>query len=352
MSNYLDLLVTKLYNDTDDAVIIEFRGPANKLTKFRAGQFITLFFRDNSKEIKRAFSICSIPEERPIIRVAIKLNKNGATFRSLINKIKIGDKIKALPPLGNFTRERINDNKRHLFFWGAGSGISPLFSMIKSELINNTENQLTLFYANRNENSVIFDREIKSLEKENASRFKVYNIFSQPIDDTVEYKGRIDSELLSKLLHSYEDELAESDFFICGPSGFNDTVTSFLTSKNIPNKQIHTEKFIVKLITDSKNVVSKDRLVTLIVEGEKHEFTVPENKTIMDSALENGIDVPCKCKSGKCGTCRSRLLSGILLLKDQTALDNDALDRETCLTCVGYPASENVVIFYEDEPAD
>lgn len=352
MSNYLELQVSKIYNDTTDTAIIEFIAPVNKLTKFRAGQFITLFFYDNNETIKRAFSICSIPEELPIIRLAIKHNNSGVTYRSLINKVKTGDKIKALPPLGNFTLERVKGKKRHLFFLGAGSGISPLYSMIKSELVHNTENRLTLIYANRNEDSVIFSDELRSLESEYTDRFNIFNIFSQSTDKTQKYRGRISPTLLHEILNSYSEKLRDSDFFICGPSGFNDIITSFLTSLGVPAEQIHIEKFIVKLITDNENIKSKERLVTLIVDGEKHEFIVPENKTILSSAAKQGINVPCDCQEGRCGTCRARLLSGILLLKNQTALDNNELFKESCLTCVGYPASENVVIFYEDEPED
>ncbi len=349
MTNYVNLVVENISHISNESVVVNLRTLNSPLMSFEAGQFLTIFFSEDNQEIKRAFSICSVPDELPFLTLAIKHKNDGPTYRSLISKLEPGKILKALPPLGNFTLNRIKGTGKYLYFFGAGSGIAPLFSMIKEALNKKPRHQLILIYANRDEKNILFKDELESMANNHRDRFRMYYILSSPIDRNHLYKGRVSQNILSHILSGYETELSGSDFFLCGPQGFMNVVEDFLLSKSISANQIHHEDFVVKILTETKNYNLSEQLVTVIVHGEKNSLIVPANKSIMSAAEENGIKLPCKCKEGNCHTCKAKLLSGVVLLKNHQKLSEAELKDENCLTCVGYPVSENVVIFY-DEP--
>ncbi|MBU1099892.1 MAG: iron-sulfur cluster-binding domain-containing protein [Bacteroidetes bacterium] len=349
MTSYTNLEVISVKSETKETILLTLKSTGGNLINFSAGQFLTIFFSDGEKEIKRAFSICSSPDELPIITLAIKSDSPGPTHDIFLKNIHVGDNIKALPPLGHFTLDRLKGRASNLFFIGAGSGIAPLYSMLKWSLPHNPEYKHTLIYGNKDETSVIFKNELELLEKQHTDSFSLYLVYSRPLAQKYPRTGRINEKTITDILKSFSEyEVKNSNYFMCGPSDLMKKTRAILISIGVKDKNIHSEDFVVKILDENDTTELKEREVTIIVDGNKYEFNVDPNKSIMTAAKDNGITLPCKCTEGKCGTCKAKLLSGVLKLKGQKALKSTELNNDNCLTCVGFPASEDVVIFYDD----
>ena len=350
MSNYLHFIIEKKEQETHDAISLFLKEKTGKEISFEPGQFLTLLFDVDGEEVRRGFSIASSPDELPLIRLTIKKVADGFTSSVIFNELKVGDEIKSLPPLGGFVVNPSPDQKREMILFGAGSGITPLMSMIKSVLPTEPESKITLFYGNRNEDSIIYKNELKQLEEKYEGRFKVIHSLSQPSDNWDGLKGRLDREKVESLLSEIDDdELMRSDFYLCGPGQMMKDIISVLEEKNVTRDQIHKENYTIEVLDDDEEIEEVTRSVTLYVAGEKHIISVEPGESILEKALDVGLELPSSCQFGSCGTCRAKLLSGRLKLVEQTALSDEERAEGYCLTCVGFPASDNVVILYDDE---
>ncbi len=349
MGSFHNLEIKKIIKETKDTVSLILQSTNGKPDSFLPGQFLTFLFNENGTEVRRSYSISSSPIDLPYLRVTIKKVHQYSTSTHCIDEAQVGQILKSLPPLGNFTITPNIESARSFVLFGAGSGITPLFSMIKTILFSENKSNIILIYGNRNEESIIFKNEIEQLQKKYFGRFEVIHVISQPDSQWKGYQGRITNDLAYKLLTSLKNiNHAEANYYLCGPGGMMDNVISALNELKIDQNKIHRENFEVKIIDEHTEIDEIERDVTIFIKGDKHKVTVKPGESILEKALQLGLEIPNSCQIGECGTCRARLLSGKIKLVSQTALSEEDINDGYCLTCVGYPASDNVVVLYED----
>lgn len=313
---------------------------------FEAGQFLTFSLMIDGEEIKRSYSISSAPHELPDIRITMKRSQSGFASNFLFENLTIGDTLCAYPPIGEFTTQNAQHAKE-IFLIGAGSGITPLISILKELLYSGTDKQIYLLYGNRNTDSIIFRDELDALAEKYSGKFKLYNILSKPNIEWSGLKGRITKTFIRNFLQ--EKKLADAHFFLCGPPAMMIETISALKNLNIYSDQIHQEYFKVFILqnADEDEEEIKQRQVTILFEGNEYKITVRPKDNILESALEYGLEIPNSCRVGQCTSCRARLISGKINLVDQTALSEKDIEKGYCLTCVGFPLSDDIVIDYD-----
>ncbi|GAB3204460.1 ring-1,2-phenylacetyl-CoA epoxidase subunit PaaE [Pontibacter aydingkolensis] len=357
-SPYLNLKVVEITRETSDAITIHFEHPEKQTIPYKPGQFLTLILNIDGKEVRRSYSLSSTPHEGPRLAVTIKRVSGGLVSNYLMDHAKVGEEIRVMQPIGNFCLTCAPDNQRHVLLFGAGSGITPLMSILKSVLREEPNSRVTLLYGNTDEDSIIFKDQLQNLEAEYVDRFKVAYIFSQP-KQACENRGRMNQSLIIKILERLQ--LAKVDnavYYMCGPEGMMDEVRHALNVLHVPAENIFRESFVSnKLIEQQQqqaqhgDVLASDddgeitaQTVTIIYEGAEYHVEVQPDQTILEAALEQDVDLPYSCQAGLCTACRGKCLSGKVHLDEREGLSDAELDEGYVLNCVGHPLTSNVVI--------
>lgn len=348
--NILTLKVDRIEKETNDAAAIYLRASGGENFTFVPGQFLTLLLEDEGREVKRCYSIFTSPDELPELGIAVKRIESGKISGKLVDSFKPGDEIKAMAPLGNFTVEPDANTKRTLILFGAGSGITPLMSILTSTLKTEPGSRVMLYYGNRNEDSIIFRKRLDALQQEFGDRLAVLHSLSSPSAQWQGETGRLTKEkALGELKTIDESTLDSAEFYICGPDGMMKDIHEGLEEIGIEPEKVHRENFTLSISQDFLTELEDvDRKVTVILGGERHVITVHPGDSILETALNNGLQLPSSCQSGACCSCRTRLISGQVYLADQTCLADEDIEKNFCLTCVGYPLSDDVVVDYDD----
>lgn len=334
---------------TDDSVTIIFEQPDEKLI-YKAGQYITCVCNIDDKEERRSYSLNSSPfsEEPPAI--TIKRDKEGKVSNYFIDHVKPGDELKIIRPMGNFTTDFNPDNQRHLVLIGAGSGITPLMSLLTSALYQEPQSKVTLIYGNRYEDQVIFKDQLDDLTEKYSGRFLVHHIISQPSDNWQGLKGRLNAEILKSLTKELIAD-DKTEFYLCGPQGMMQTTEEYLESVKVPKEKIRKESFVASPEIKEVKVMDKDenqeKEVTVLLDGEEFTFKVQPGDTILETALDHDIDMPYSCQSGICTTCRCKMISGEIEMEETEGLTDEELQEGYVLVCVGRPVTENVKLSVE-----
>ncbi len=240
MQKISEFEIVEIYKETKETTGLIIKASENYDLGFSSGQYLTLVFNVNSTEIKRSYSITSTPEELPLIHLAIKEYSDGIISKILSDYLAVGNKILAFPPTGNFTVQANPENEKTYVMIGAGSGITPLISMIKSILKNETKSKVFLIYGNREEDSIIYKKVLFELENQNKN-FTVFHILSNPNKEWVGIKGRINNDILLKFAKNYSDEFANGEYYVCGPNEMIETVFNSLYELKVNTEQVHRE---------------------------------------------------------------------------------------------------------------
>jgi ring-1,2-phenylacetyl-CoA epoxidase subunit PaaE len=346
------LIVKDIKHETPDCVSIAFDIPSElqKEFQFIPGQNVTI--KTPLDEIRRSYSICTNPLENEL-RIAVKKVNNGV-FSSFANdKLKKGDVLEVLPPTGTFYTEIKATNKNEYVFFAAGSGITPVISIIKTILNTEVQSNVTLIYGNKNVPSIIFKEELEALKDKHLERFRIYHILSREKTDSVFNYGRIDLEKchqLSKLIRLNSVD----EFFICGPEQMIFTVKDFLQNSGINPEKIHFELFTTptrrhtQIYTAVKEQKEEGSKITVKLDGRSIDFMLDYNSnTILDAALAEGADVPFACKGGVCCTCKAKLLEGEVEMETNYGLEPSEVKAGFILTCQSHPRSKKVVVDYD-----
>jgi ring-1,2-phenylacetyl-CoA epoxidase subunit PaaE len=350
------ITVKDIRKETNDCVSIAFDIPGELKNDFifKQGQNITIKSIINGEEIRRSYSICSSPFDNEL-RVAVKKVYDGA-FSSFANQqLKKGDVLDVLPPTGTFFTELNITNKKSYVFFAAGSGITPVISIIKTILLTETRSSVTLVYGNKNVSSIIFKEDIEALKDKYLQRFRTFYVLSRERTDATINYGRIDAEKCNQF-SGLIDFTSVDEFFICGPEGMIFAVKEFLESKGVESNKIHFELFTTPTRKNTKiytAVTAKEDVGSEIIvksDGRSFNFKLDYNSnTILDAALAQGADLPFACKGGVCTTCRAKLIEGEIEMEANYGLEPDEVKAGFILTCQSHPRSKKVVVDFDSK---
>ena len=351
---YLPLKVREVVRETEDTVTLYFEQPEPFL-EYKPGQFLTLVMEFDGKEQRRSYSLCTSPFVDPFPGITVKRVSGGLFSNFLNEKIFPGKTINVLQPLGNFTTEFHSKNRRHFFLIAGGSGITQMMGILKSVLVNEPHSIITLIYSSRNEEQIIFKKQLDLLEKGNPDRLNVIHNLSQPSESWTGLKGRLSGALLRELIAKAEfEERYEEIYFVCGPEGIMDTAQEVLTDLGIDKERIHQESFFSAAAHQAQadalaginmGILSRD--VTIVLEGQEHLVTVSPGKTILEAGLSSGLTMPYSCQSGLCTACRGRLLNGEVKMDEDAGLSEKELAAGYVLCCVSRPQTDDIKITIE-----
>jgi len=349
--HYFDLKVKNIIQETKDAISIVFAQPETKIP-YKAGQFLTLITTVDGKEVRRAYSLSSSPFTDPDLVVTVKRVDKGLMSNWLPDNLKAGDTIKVMAPTGHFTTEYKQDNKRHVIMFAGGSGITPMMSLIKSTLTQEPESICSLIYCNRDIDSIIFKDAFEKLQITHAGRLHVIHVLDNAPMNWQGYSGLLNHDMLTKLFERIPDWGGDkTTYLMCGPEGMMKNVEALLAERSIAKEKIFKESFVQGTIdkaekkTEVKSAEgNKAHEVTIRYDGQEFKFNVEPNRTILETALDSGIDLPYSCQSGLCTACRGKALSGKVKLDEEEGLSKSEREEGYVLTCVGHPMTDDVVI--------
>lgn len=352
MSMFHRLKVIDIKNETSDTVSVAFEIPEGDKNTFdyTSGQYLTLKFDINGNDERRSYSMCSSPFSGEPIRIAVKRVDKGLVSNHINDVIKVGDQIEVMPPQGNFTLETSLEQKTYVAF-AAGSGITPIWSMIKSVLDNEPGSKFVLFYGNKTSDSSIFKNEIDSLTGE---RLSVYHILSREETSNSITNGRIDKNKATELLKSNLDLLKSKAFFICGPEEMIFNVKDVLQSLGVSEDKIKFELFTTPVLLAAEKEVEVSNFtgiakVKVIYDEEEVTFDLSsDGENVLEAAMRHDVDAPFSCKGAVCCTCKAKVTEGKMIMDANYALSDEEVAEGFVLACQAHPASENVVLDFDE----
>jgi ring-1,2-phenylacetyl-CoA epoxidase subunit PaaE len=358
MIHFHPLKIKEVRKETDECVSLLFEIPKEfeQQFAFRQGQSLTMRTRLNGEEIRRTYSICSSPLDKEW-RVAVKKVEGGLFSSHANDNLKAGDIIEVMPPVGKFYTDLNPSHQKNYVAIAAGSGITPVLSIIKTTLLTEPESSFTLVYGNRNRASIIFKEELEALKNKFISRFTIHHVLSREVADVPIYHGRIDQQKCSVLFDKLIDLSSMNEFFICGPEEMIFSVKNFLEEKGIDKKHVHFELFTTpgqktySTVSHTKHVEEKGpkSKIKVKLDGILFDFDLSEmGETILDAALKEGADLPFACKGGVCCTCRAKLVSGEVKMDVNYGLEEEEIEAGFILTCQSHPRSAEVFVDFDD----
>lgn len=349
--HYVNLTVRNIVRETKDAISIAFTQPEGRKIAYKSGQFLSLIATVQGKEVRRAYSLCSSPFVDEDLVVLVKRVEDGLLSNYLIDNLKAGDVVKVMEPAGHFTTEYSKDRKRHLIMFAGGSGITPMMSHIKSTLSQEPDSVVSLIYCNRNVDSIIFKDDLTKKEIQYEGRLHIIHVLDEAPMNWQGYSGLLNHEMLTKLFERIPNwGMEKTTYLMCGPEGMMKNVETLLAQQQIPKEKIFKESFVTPTIDKEQkkeaapSTDKKAHEVTIRYDGQEHKFVVQPNRTILETALDKGIDLPYSCQSGLCTACRGKAISGQVKLDEEEGLSASERAEGYVLTCVGHPMSDDVVI--------
>jgi ring-1,2-phenylacetyl-CoA epoxidase subunit PaaE len=350
------LKIKEIKKETADCVSVQFVIPDELKTSFAymQGQSLTMRTMINGEEVRRTYSLCSSPLDGEW-KVAIK-KVEGGLFSSFANDtLKTGDVLEVMEPVGKFYTQLNPANKKNYLAFAAGSGITPVLSIIQTTLRTEPNSTFTLVYGNKSRASIIFFEELEGLKNKFIDRFNFINILSRERTESTINFGRINTDKLSEI-EKLIDYASIDETFICGPEEMIFCVKDYLKQRNINERNIHFELFTSstpkKIITKTRQTKKDTGPVSKIsvkVDGRSFDFDLSLNSdtTILDAALKQGADLPYACKGGMCCTCKARLLEGEVEMDVHWGLEHEEIEKGFILTCQSHPKTEKVVVDFD-----
>jgi ring-1,2-phenylacetyl-CoA epoxidase subunit PaaE len=356
--HFRPLKISEIRNETEDCVSVSFHIPDEWKEEFRykAGQNITIRSRVGDEELRRSYSICSSPWENEL-RVAIKKQEGGRFSSYAHTYFKPSLVLDVLAPTGNFILNLQASHKKHYVAFAAGSGITPVISLLKTILKEEPLSRFTLVYGNRNRNAVIFREKLMALKNDYPERFQMIPVFSREKMDAPVFEGRIDAAKCELIFSDIVPLGKNQEYLLCGPAPMIFAVRDWLLAEKIEEKKIHFELFsdpgesgapIKKIQPERKESPGGKSKVTIRLDGISSDFDIPmEGPTILESAIQAGADLPYACRAGVCASCRAKLVEGKVTMDQNYALAEEELEEGFILTCQAHPASDKLVIDFD-----
>jgi ring-1,2-phenylacetyl-CoA epoxidase subunit PaaE len=350
MSTFFKLSVKEIKRETPEAVSILFHVPTEiqENYQFVAGQYINLKLTLDGIEIRRAYSLCSTPESGDL-RIAVKAVKNGYFSKFANDQLTTGKVLEVGTPEGKFTFEPDASKQKKYAAFVAGSGITPVMSILQTVLEKEPNSTFILVYGNKSISDTIFYNQLHELQQKYVGRFFVHYVFSQQkIDDQI--FGRIDKSAVNFVLKNKHKEKDFDKFYLCGPEEMINLVTSVLKENNIKEKDIKFELFSAS--SSSENEISKSleghTKIVILLDDEETSFEMSQKQNVLEAALKQGLDAPYSCQGGICSSCLARITKGSAEMKKNTILTDKEIADGLILTCQAYPTSSEIFVDYDD----
>ena len=349
MPLFKKLIIKEVKRETKDAISILFNVPEEFKPHytFIAGQYVNLRLTLDGKEIRRAYSICSSPESGEL-RISVKAVKDGVFSQFANTKLKVGDILEVGEPEGKFTFEPQVDRQKNYTAFAAGSGITPVMSILKSVLKSEPQSSFVLVYGNKTPEDTIFYQELLDLHSKYTGRLFVHFVYSQAKADGALF-GRTDKSVVNFVLNNKHAALEFDKFYLCGPEEMINSVTKVLKEHNIKDSAIKFELFSSSTV-ENLEASSHDghTKITITVDDDETTFEMSQKQTILEAALKQGIDAPYSCQGGICSSCLARIKSGTAEMKKNSILTDSEIEEGLILTCQACPTSAEIVVDYDD----
>lgn len=360
MPKFHTLKIKDIRQETGDTVSIAFDIPEGeeKDFEFINGQYITLREFIEGEDIRRSYSLSSCLKTDNEHRIAVKKVPGGRMSTWLNHEAKVGDTIHVMSPEGHFHPNFDAAVAKSYVLFAAGSGITPIISIVKGVLANEPNSQVVLFYGSKTEEDIIFKAELEQLQANN-DRFKFYNILSRAEEEKKGlsifkkkdvFKGRFDNKKVVALLNNFADLSVENEFFICGPNGMMDTIHNALKNLRVSEENIHVEYFATPDQEEEATPTSTgggDATAVILLDGEEKEITIPAGTTILDAAIDNGLDAPYSCRGAVCSSCMAKLEEGEVKMKMNYILTDGEIDEGFIVTCQSTCVTDKVKVNYD-----
>ncbi|WP_179349611.1 FAD-binding oxidoreductase [Winogradskyella pacifica] len=356
MAQFYKLKIKDIYKETEDTSVITFEVPSelHSAFKFRQGQHLTLKADINGEDVRRSYSLCSSPSDGQW-KVAVKLIPGGKFSTYINDELKTGDQLEVMSPSGTFGVEVNAEKAKNYLFFAAGSGVTPVLSMVKAHLQAEPNSTCKLFYVNKTAKSIIFKEELEQLRNKYFGRLEIYYFLTKERRDIELFNGRFDDEKMQVLTKTFIDIPDTSEVFLCGPEKMVNYVSEYLINAGLPKELVHYELFVTGL--SDEDIKRAERLaqqnvegveVTIVDGGKEFVFTMTkEYDNILDAALGAGADLPFACKGGVCSTCKCQVIGGAVEMKINYALDEKEVSQNLVLSCQAVPTTEKVVVDFD-----
>lgn len=351
--NFHSLRIAEVRRESDDAVSLRFEVPAGlaEAYRFTQGQHLTLRANVGGADTRRSYSICTGVNDGEL-RVAIKAVAGGVFSTYANQELRAGQTLDVMPPDGRFFVPLDPSHRKHYLAVVAGSGITPVLSIIKTTLETEPESRFTLLYGNKKRGTILFAEALADLKARFMSRLTVYHFLSREAQELELFHGRLDEARLLQVFDTLVPVAGIDDAFVCGPNEMIDVAEAALQKAGLARGRIHTERFGVPATSGAPRAVAADEpseaTVTVIMDGLERQVALPAGQNILDAAVASGIDLPYSCKGGVCCTCRAKVLSGQVRMDKNFALEPAEVEQGFVLTCQAHPLTENVVVSFDE----
>ena len=349
MSSFYKLSIKEIIKETTDAVSILFNVPdeLKSYYQFVAGQYVNLKVTLDGKEIRRAYSICSSPKSGEL-RISVKSIKNGFFSKFANEKLAVGNVIEVGTPEGKFTFEPKADRQKNYAAFVAGSGITPVYSILKSVLEEEPNSTFVLVYGNKSDKDTIFHNQLHDLQLQYVGRLFVQYVYSQSAADNALF-GRIDKSTVNFVLKNKHSEMTFSKFYLCGPEEMINLVADTLKENNVSDSDIKFELFSTSS-NENESVGGADghTKISILVDDEETTFEMSQKQTLLEAALKQGLDVPYSCQGGICSSCICRITEGEAVLKKNQILTDSEIAEGLTLACQAHPTTATIKIDFDD----
>ena len=363
---FYPLEIAELRPETDQALTVVFKpGPEHGETfAYHPGQYLTLRFVVNGKEERRAYSMCSAPHDDEVA-VTVKRLRGGIVSNHIADRLKPGDTVEVMPPDGRFLLKTDPAARRDIYLFGAGSGITPLMSILRSVLENEPKSHVYLLYGNRDEDNIIFSKQLEELERKYAGQLTVVHTLTSPRKSVGSglmglfrrnkttwkgKRGRIDMGAVNQFLDDHPGTAEIKEHFICGPGEMIDVVEESLELRSVPKQHIHLERFAspndVRAAANNSGGAAGAKVVAK-VSGKEYNLTLKPGQSILDALIETGANPPYSCLAGACSTCMAKVEKGGVKMEVCYALDDEEVAEGFILTCQSFPTTDEVIVNFD-----
>lgn len=349
------LKIATINRETDETISVSFEIPEDlkKSYEYQSGQYLTLRTTIDGEDLRRSYSLCSAPHENEW-RVAIKKVEEGKFSTYANDSFKVGDEIQVMTPMGNFTTDVQTTNAKNYVFFASGSGVTPVFSLIKTILKNEPNSNVTLFYGNKRFGTIIFREELEALKNNYLDAFTLTHVLSRENLGNHIQKGRIDAAKCVELNQAFLKDIPVDEVYVCGPEEMIFAVKETFEGIGLAKEKIHFELFntskpkkVIDINLPKEQTVESN--VTVILDGDRYDLALQsDGENILDAANKAGADLPYACKGGVCCTCKAKIIEGTARMDVNYALEKDEVEAGYILTCQSHPTSEKLIISFDD----